>query len=65
MEQMEKVIELIRESPEKSVGLKLTNMVDIPVEDQKKNVTETDSKSIVKFEFFYFIFLGLNTTYTK
>lgn len=56
MEQMEKVIEIIRECPEKGVGLKLTSMVDIVIEDQRKNFNEapnTDSKSAVILIFMF------------
>lgn len=57
MEQLEKVIEVIHENPEKVVGLKLTSMVDIPIDDltQRKIVMEVqntlnvDNKSMVKF----------------
>lgn len=60
MEQMEKVIEVIRESPEKGVGLKLTSMVDIVIEDQKRNFNtnaqNTDSKSVDLIFMFKIIF---------
>lgn len=43
IEQLEKVVELIRENPEKGVGLKITSIIDISVTDDQINNAVQDN----------------------